>query len=376
VASAPICGERCLGCYLKIFEDENQMKINKQDKPATGFWRHLRFQWNRGKGHRLRYLWNRVRWHYYPRFHKAGAYPDHVDLELSSSCNMVCPMCYTTTEAFKNLVPHVDMKFDLFCKIVDELAEHGVFSIRLSYRGEPTLNRHFIDCIRYAKKKGIREVSSLTNGLRLTPEMFEEMVDLELDWLTISFDGTGETYEKIRKPAKFDAMVEKIATFAEIKRRKGSVKPVVRIQGVWPAVREDPVRFFDTFEPIVDEVTVNSLEDFLHLDKDIQYVENFTCPVVFQRLVIGSNGQALMCINDELGRNIIGDANKQSIHEIWNGEPMRKVREVHIRHKGYDTFSPCKDCHLPRKTVKTPYQIGDRVIYLDEQVGRPQVVGK
>lgn len=352
------------------------MQINKADQGASGFWRHVAFHWKRGQGHRLRYLWNRIRWHVYPRLQLAGDFPDHVDMELSSACNMVCPMCYTVTDTFKKAVPHVNMEFALYCKIVDELAKRGVYSLRLSLRGEPTLNRHFMDCVRYAKGKGIKEVSSLTNALRLTTEMFEELVDLQMDWLTISFDGVGETYEKIRAPAKFDEMVEKIRAFSEIKKRKGSIKPVVRIQGVWPAISEDPQAYFDTFEPIVDEVSVNNLLDYLHTDQEIEYVENFVCPVPFQRLAVASDGRVFMCTNDELGRHPVGDAKTQTIAEIWNGKPLRDVREAHKQCKGYDTFSPCRDCYQPRKTVTVPRRVGTRVIPLDELIGRPQAIGK
>ena len=352
------------------------MKINKSDKAASGFWKRALFHYKRGKGHLIPYIWNRIRWHIFPRFHLAGSYPDHVDLELSSSCNMVCPMCYTVTERFKKDVPHLNMDFALFRKIVDELVSHNVYSVRLSWRGEPTLNRHFMDCVRYAKQNGIKEVDSLTNALRLTPEMFAELVDLQMDWLTISFDGTGETYEEIRKPAKFDEMVAKISEYAEIKKRKKSSKPVVRIQGVWPAIAENPEVYFDTFEPIADEVSVNNLLDYLHNDEDIQYIDNFTCPVPFQRLVIGSDGRAFMCINDELGRKSIGDVKEQSVYEIWNGEPMQEVRRVHIQHKGHEKFSPCRDCYIPRATILTPHQVGSRTIFLDELVGRKQVVGQ
>jgi hypothetical protein len=233
-----------------------------------------------------------------------------------------------------------------------------------------------MECIRYAKARGIKEVSTLSNALRLTPEMFEEMVDLELDWLTISFDGTGATYEEIRKPAKFEPMVEKIRRFSEIKREKGSRKPVVRIQGVWPAIADDPERYFNTFEPIVDEVAVNSLLDYLHNDEDIQYIENFTCPVPFQRLVIGSDGRAFMCINDELGREVIGDTRSQSVSEIWNGAPMKRIRDIHRRHSGCETLEPCRACYQPRKTEAVPRAVGDRLVMLDELVGRTQEVGK
>ena len=74
--------------------------------------------------------------------------------------------------------------------------------------------------IKYAKEKGIHEVSSLTHGGQIDEEKFEKLIDLGLDWLSISFDGIGETYEKIRHPLKFDDAVEKIKNYKEIKKRK------------------------------------------------------------------------------------------------------------------------------------------------------------
>ena len=352
------------------------MRINKSDRGGSGPLKHLRFHWNRSEGHRFRYAWNRVRWHLFPRLHQAGRYPDHVDLELSSSCNMKCPMCYTVTGEFKAKVPHRNMDFRFFCRIVDELAQNGVYSIRLSWRGEPTLNPSFLECIRYAKQKGIREVDSLTNALKLTLPMFEEMVKLQMDWLTISFDGVGETYERIRFPAKFQEMVDKIRSFSQIKKRTGSVKPVLRIQGVWPAIREDPERFFDTFEPIADEISVNALLDYLHKDAEVTYLPDFVCPVPFQRLVIGSDGRAFMCINDELGREPVGDARIQSVREIWNGSPMARIRSIHVRRRGVESLAPCRDCYQPRATTPAPIRVGKRTLVLEQLVGRPQTVGK
>ena len=55
---------------------------------------------------------------------------------------------------------------------------------------------------------------------------------------------------------------------------------------------------------------------------------------------------------------------------------MTEVRRVHMGNQGYKTFAPCRDCYLPRKTVKIPYKVGNRTIYLDDLAGRPQVVGK
>jgi len=184
------------------------MKINKDQIHLSG-WKRIQFDWRRGSGNLFAYFKNRLRWYAYPRFRFVSEFPDHVDVELSAACDMTCPMCYTITEEFDQSVKKKLMSFDLFKKIVDECTSYGCYSIRLSLRGEPFLNKHIVEMTRYAKRAGIKEVSTLTNGLRLNPALFKELMEAGLDWLTISFDGMGKTYEEIRAPAKFKEAVEK-----------------------------------------------------------------------------------------------------------------------------------------------------------------------
>lgn len=326
------------------------MQINKGQFRISSWIEHLRFSKRRGHGHLLAYMANRFRWHIYPRLRYAESFPNHVDIETSSACDMRCPMCYTVTPEFKKLVKPKLMDFELFKKIVDECAANGVYSIRVSLRGEPFLHPRIVDMIRYAKESGIPEVASLTNMLKLTPERFAELVDIGMDWLTVSFDGMGETYDRIRKPAKFDEAVEKLREFKRIKERKGSVKPVVKIQSVWTYIQDDPQAFYDLFGPIVDEVASNPEIDFNVDESQIEYLEDFTCPTLWQRLVIGADGRVLMCINDEYTKHSIGDLNEQSIRQVWNGKALAAVREIHRRGAGYKELEPCKTCLYPRKT--------------------------
>ena len=84
-------------------------------------------------------------------------YPLLVDVELSSVCNLTCPMCYTITDEFKRRVNSTRMDFGLYKKIIDEIGGK-VPALRLSLRGEATLHTKFAECIAYAKEKGVREV--------------------------------------------------------------------------------------------------------------------------------------------------------------------------------------------------------------------------
>ena len=328
--------------------------------------REAAFEKNRGAGVEDAYAENRQLWSEYAKKQHVSDYPLHVDIELASICNLRCPMCYTITEEFKQKVNAKLMDYDLFTKVVDECAAGGVYSIRLSFRGESFLHKRIVDCVRYAKSKGIKEVSTLTNGLKLDEDMFREMMEAGIDWITISFDGLGKTYEEIRRPAEYARAVEKIANYAKIKREAGRVKPVIKIQSILPAIEKDPQAFYDVFAPISDMVSSNPLIDFMQSKRDMPKIENFSCPQIYQRLVVGADGQCMMCTNDEEGKVIVGNANTQSIHDIWHGEEMTRVRAIHKRCMGAVEINACAGCYLPLKIYEDAVKVGERAVIAEK----------
>ena len=175
------------------------MKINKGQFRLTSKTKNFKFELKRGNGHLLSYILNRIKWHYFPRLHHISKFPSHVDVEISSLCDLNCPMCYTTTEEFKQTVKDRKLLMDveLFKKLIDECVKNNLYSIRLSLRGEVFVHPDIFEMLKYAKEKGIKEVATLSHAGKIDEEKFRKLVNLGLDWLTISFDGVGETYEKI-----------------------------------------------------------------------------------------------------------------------------------------------------------------------------------
>jgi hypothetical protein len=201
-------------------------------------------------------------------------------------------------------------------------------------------------------------------------------MDAGLDWLTISFDGLGETYEAIRKPAKFEESYSKIKEYRSIKGKARSIKPVIKVQTVWPAIKDNAKEYFDAFNPYVDDIAINSLVDYLHKDQEIEYIDDFICPVLYQRLVIGSDGIALLCSNDEFCLHPVGDADRESLYEIWHGRKLTEAREVHKTRQGIKTIAACRHCYLPRKTKPVMEDFGSSKIVIDKYINRPDEVGK
>jgi radical SAM protein with 4Fe4S-binding SPASM domain len=294
---------------------------------------------------------------------------------LASACNLRCPMCYTISPAFKEKVNVSLMNFNLFKKIIDEIGGK-VPALRLSLRGEATLHSKFVQCIEYAKQRGIKEVSSLTHGGKLTGDFFHQITKAGIDWITISIDGVGATYESIRKPIKFLEILQIVKDIKQYKDERGLHKPVIKIQGVWPAIKENPQLYYDTFRNYVDLIAFNPLIDYLGKDEDIQYMDNFSCPQQYQRLVIGADGLVMKCSNDEENQEVIGDANKETVYEIWHGEKLNKVRELHKQENGFMQSPVCRKCYLPRQTRDETATIDGRTIVVPNYMNRIQVIGE
>ena len=358
-------------------EDGQTVQLNKghynldTEERTAAFSRHMASGWEPD------YARYRDGWERFPAEKHVGDYPLLVDIELASSCNLKCPMCYTTTDHFKQTVKRKLMKWELFQKVVDEVAGK-VPAVRLSWRGESTLHNRFVDAVRYCKQKGIGEVSFLTNGWKLDLAYFTELADAGADWITVSFDGLADQYNLIRAPLRYDTMVERLRAIAEYKRKAGLHKPLVKVQGIWPSIRHDPQAFYSTMSAVSDLVAFNPLIDYLGHDRpeDILYEQNFSCPQLYQRVFVSSTGQCMMCNSDEYGEQVIGDANVDTISEIWHGEQLNRIRRMHAQPDGFKQVPVCRRCFYPRKTEVSERAVVDgRLVLIENYVNRKQDVG-
>ena len=355
--------------------NEYYIPINKGNYSMDTQERELEFEAKKGFGWEKEYKDYRSKWISHPKNKFVSDYPLLVDIELSSICNLKCPMCYTISEGFKEKVNTKRMDWDLFVKIIDEIGGK-VPAIRLSLRGEATLNRNFVECIKYAKQKGIKEVSTLTHGFKLSLPFFKKITDAGIDWITISVDGTNEIYNSIRKPLRFNDLLKKIKDISIFKKENNLKRPVIKIQGIWPAIEKNPQEFYDTFRECTDLIAFNPLIDYLGNDDLIEYIDNFSCPQQYQRLVIGADGKVMKCSNDEENVEVVGDLNEETVFNVWHGKKMNDVRKLHNQKNGFMKSEICRKCYLPRKTKDQISKVDDREFIVKNYTLRTNIIGK
>lgn len=258
-------------------------------------------------------------------------------------------MCYRPHRSDKN---DGLMDFDMFKKAVDECARHNLYSIRLSWRGEPTLHPRLADMVAHAKKAGIREVSFISNGVNIHSELARDLVKAGLDYFSVSIDGTDETYEKIRYPSKFPEIVLKLQNMRALREEMGKGFPRIRINSIWSAVENNADEYFSVFSPIVDYITINP--DYDHSSKDSGINPRHVCQYLYQRLTVMWDGTVPLCICDKSKEVILGNIGTHSIHDMWHGEVMQRTRRQQIEGRT-DKIAPCTKCQ--RSLTK---QLGDQ----------------
>jgi radical SAM protein with 4Fe4S-binding SPASM domain len=296
-------------------------------------------KWEEERRFPLHYFQNRFQWYKYPKWHYVASFPLHVDFEVSSRCNLSCPMCFRRN--FENDQDFMDMDFDLFQKGVEECALNELYSIRLSWRGESTLHPKLPDMIRFAREVGIKEISFLSNGSALNREFSMGLIESGLDYITISVDALRENYNQLRQPLDFDQTVSKIAELFRLKEKYGKGFPKVKVQGIYEYFKRQVREYYETFKSISDNVSFNVKHDYTL--KTVDQEDNLYCPYLWQRITITPSGLIPLCISDWNLDLSIGNLRENTIKDVWKGSLMGNFRKIHTENRRLE-LKPCRQC--------------------------------
>lgn len=308
------------------------MKLVKNWEVKASFLNKLKNLYKKG-GWNPAFYFYRYRFNH-PKISHIENYPVDIIAEITNACNLKCAMCFHADDALpvtKTTTTSL-MKMEMFAKIVDESARHGLCALKLSWRGEPMLHKKFIEMIQYAKRRGILEVTTLTNGTLMDEAMCRAIVDSGLDQIVISIDGfTKNTFEKIRVGADYDEVFNNVETL--IKVRGKARKPFIRLQYTESETnKHETTEFFNFWKDKVDEISISYVKEFSSTKKEdsgAAAVHEFCCSQLFQRLVIMTDGTVTVCATDVMGNIAIGNVRETSIKDLWHGPKLNALRDLH-----------------------------------------------
>jgi len=266
-------------------------------------------------------------------------FPMHLDIETTSCCNLKCTFCDKLPLLKKNQRGYIDL--DLYKKIIDEGAEHKLWGVKLSYRGEPLLHKDICKMVHYAKKNGVLDVYFNTNGMLLSEEVSNELIDAGLNRISISIEGVdAASFEQKRIGAKFDVIKKNIEILLNLRSKKNVNYPKIRIQTLHVS-GFNLEQYRNYWVKFCDEVAAVDYKDESKRKSGLVY--DWACPQLWQRMTVEWDGTILPCNNDDLRMLSPGNVKDKTIHRCWHDDKINKIRHLHkqgLSHKIED----CNGC--------------------------------
>jgi radical SAM protein with 4Fe4S-binding SPASM domain len=284
------------------------------------------------------------------------------NIELTNNCPMKCVMCPRTKHMSRD-IGYMDL--DVFCKIIDEMVvdnpQHLAGKlVALHHFGESLMHREVDQFIAYAESQGVSTVLSV-NPITFTDRVIDQLLDSAPSQLFISLDGHDDkSFFAIRGVEDaWERSREKLFKYLERKRERGVKTRIVvnmidfklnrnsidQLKDYWekvPGVDEFCAKSFGTW--IGDAQEINEFKDgqlnvLKQQDARKSYV---SCNRPWETLTVTWDGDVVPCCYDYDKKEPLGNVRDQTLKAIWNGDPMRRLREQFVT--GRIETALCRDC--------------------------------
>ena len=271
------------------------------------------------------------------------SFPKKFAVELSAECNLACTMCH---HPFM-VRPKGAMPFALWKKCADEIAQKSpTTECWFSFCGEPLLEPELLlRMLSYGRSIGLTSLNVNTNGILLTPQVGERLLESGAHLVVIGIDGhSRETYESIRVNGDFDTLYENVGAFLE-SRMQRSEGPEIQVQFIEMDENEHELAAFRQYW--LDRGAVVKARNMLSWGGTFEAVkvpspDRIACPWALTMMHVFWDGRVPRCPGDTEGSEGPGNAWQHSLAELWGR--MSAYRAMHLEHRFDELPARCMTC--------------------------------
>jgi radical SAM protein with 4Fe4S-binding SPASM domain len=241
--------------------------------------------------------------------------------------------------------PLGDMTIDLFRKIIDTSYPYIYFTWMHLF-GDPLLNSHVSDMVKYAAQKNIACGIS-TNATFLNEKLAKKMCLSGLDTIVISIDATTDkTYDKIRPGGNFSQVVKNTERFLNLPERKNIKHTIIQMIKMKKNQHEigDFIKKWKGHSRKVHIKEESTWAGYFKNKSRSNSIQRFPCRKLWERLTIDWQGNVSICCRDFRMKVKLGNIKADSLNQIWNGDQMISIRKS-LTKNNYEHVSLCKSCN-------------------------------
>lgn len=229
-------------------------------------------------------------------------------------------------------------------------------NVELSAFGETFLHPKADDFLFMARRLCPNaEIVVATNGTLLDRERCERIVDSGIDYLSFSLDaGSAESYRWLCGADDYEAACRNLETLVEVRNKRNGKHLTI---GTHIIAIKELAHEFDAFvqrwSGVVDNAVVRNYGNWGGLVDDNGLTpaerqripeERYPCAWLWYATKIEPDGDVSKCFIHVTGDdNPLGNIMRQDFEEIWRGERIRALREMHCQNR-YDEIEFCPTC--------------------------------
>lgn len=278
--------------------------------------------------------------------------PDSIKVSLDDRCQFQCSFC-----SRKDAEATGEMPWEMYAKLVQEMAEVGIKQLGLFYIGEPMLAKKLPDAIAYAKQMGIEYVFLTTNGALAKREKVATLMACGLDSLKFSFNyADGLQLKQVAgvSPSNYARIVQNIKDAREVRDQGGYKCGIYASSILFDGKQGEKMKAaVEQVKPYLDEhywlpcFSFGGQTDFGtqvrgnpgRLDK---MRDPLPCWAVFREGHITAAGDISACCFDTHERWVVGNLKTTTFMDAWNSKAMQQLRQAHLRKDVIGTA--CEHC--------------------------------
>jgi sulfatase maturation enzyme AslB (radical SAM superfamily) len=256
------------------------------------------------------------------------AFPKKFAVELCAECNLACSMCHH---------PHMKrskgvMPFALWRKCADDIAATAPDTeCWFSFCGEPLLEPDLlIRCLDYGRSIGLRSLNVNTNGMMLSPDLDEALLNSGMHLIVFGIDGySKETFERFRVKADREVVYANAERLLA-KRDAHGLDVAIQVQCI--VMPENAGE--------VDAYTAHwlSRNAVVKIRRQLSWGGQFEtqsapekripCPWAITMMHVFWDGRVPRCPGDTEGEEACGNAWDNSLSELWGR--LGPYRDMHL----------------------------------------------
>ena len=269
-----------------------------------------------------------------------------LNFETTNICNANCIFCAYQYQ----MRPTGVMSMDLFKKAIDEYVAFGGGPIGLTPTvGDPLVDPKLLDRIRYARSQSkVTTIGMYTNMILLERFTPEAVIESGITRVIVSVSGLDEEmYKRVYRSPAYQKVLRNIESFIDANKKRGNPvdfeiamrvdRPLSEVfatadyRRIAGRIGPNKISVAFAFDNWTGKITqgqlsgtmrLRSSRDFLH-PRISPCSELYSGPIIYWDGKVGACG----CRDVDARELIIGDANRESVVDIWFGEEIRRLRE-------------------------------------------------